>query len=42
MNTSAIVMLVVISGIFVTGITLCVLTALQRAKAESYDEFKEE
>ena len=38
MSTSAIIMLLIVSGIFGTGITLCVLTALRRAKAETYGE----
>ena len=38
MNDSAIVMLIVVSLIFVTGITLCVVTALRRARAETYGE----
>jgi hypothetical protein len=38
MNTSAIVMLVIVSAIFGTGVTLCVVTALRRARAETYGE----
>jgi len=38
MSTSAIIMLLIVSGIFGTGITTCVIIALRRAKAESYGE----
>jgi hypothetical protein len=37
-NTSAIVMLVVVSLIFVVGLTLCVVVGLRRARAETYGE----
>ena len=38
MNSDAIVMLVVVSVIFATGITFCLYKALSRARAESYGE----
>jgi hypothetical protein len=38
MNLSAIVMLVVISLVFATGIAFCLVRALGRMRAESYGE----
>ncbi len=38
MNTSAIIMLVVVSLIFASGITFSLIRALGRARSESYGE----